>query len=101
MTSREKLLQLRRDFYTNNSLNYDSISYFTSIEKDLEDLEKYEKALEIIARKLNPSVIKQNSYYYLVIPHPSPYHDSTYRFLLEEEGQILFELFGGTNYDTE
>ena len=66
-----------------------------------DDFEKYEKALEIIARKLDPSVIKQNSYYYLVIPHPSPYHDSTYRFLLEEEGQILFELFGGTNYDTK
>ena len=71
----------------------------TAYEQMREEYSKYEKALEIMANKLNPSVIKQNGYYYLVIPHPSPYHDSTYRFLLEEEGQILFEIFGGTNYD--
>ena len=39
MTSREKLLSLRHDFYLNEPVDYDSISYFTSIEKDLEILE--------------------------------------------------------------
>ena len=39
MKSKEKLLQLRHDFYTNDSLDYDSISYFTDIEKDLDFLE--------------------------------------------------------------
>ena len=43
MTTKEKLLQLRHDFYLNNSLNYDSISYFTSIEKELEILEIIKK----------------------------------------------------------
>lgn len=46
MTSREKLLQLRHDFYTNDSLDYDSISYFTSIERDLEVLECFKKLFE-------------------------------------------------------
>ena len=39
MTSKEKLLQLRHDFYSNEPLDYDSISYFASIERDLEILE--------------------------------------------------------------
>lgn len=39
MNSREKLLQLRHDFYIKKELNYDSILYFTAIEKDLEILE--------------------------------------------------------------
>ena len=39
MTSKEKLLQLRHDFYNSEELNYDSIAYFTTIEKDLEILE--------------------------------------------------------------
>ena len=43
MASKEKLLKLRHDFYTNEKVNYDSISYFTSIEKDLEVLEVLEK----------------------------------------------------------
>lgn len=69
------------------------------IEKDLENLEKYERALEIIAQKINPSVIiVQNDHYCLCVPHPSPYHNSYYRYLSEEEGKILFELFGGEVY---
>ena len=102
MTSREKLLRLRHDFYNNDPLDYDSASYFTSIEKDLDDFEKYERALEIIAQKINPSVIiVQDDHYALCVPHPSPYHNSFYRYLSEEEGKLLFELFGGTKYGSE
>ena len=46
MTSREKLLQLRKDFYLNKPVDYDSVSYFTTIEKDLEILEDFIKLFE-------------------------------------------------------
>lgn len=46
MTSKEKLLQLRHDFYNNKELNYDSVAYFTTIEKDLEVLQQYKKIEE-------------------------------------------------------
>ena len=72
------------------------------LEKKLDDFEKYERALEIIAQKINPSVIiVQDDHYALCVPHPSPYHNSFYRYLSEEEGKLLFELFGGTKYDSE
>lgn len=72
------------------------------LEKNLDDFEKYEKALEIIARKINPTVIiVQNDHYCLCVPHPSPYHESTYRYLSEEDAKILFDLFGGTNYNEQ
>ena len=51
MTSKEKLLQLRHDFYNNDTLKYDSIAYFTAIEKDLDRLEKYEKAKVLIKKR--------------------------------------------------
>lgn len=43
MTSKEKLLKIRHDFYTNEEVKYDSIDYFTAIEKDLEVLEILKK----------------------------------------------------------
>lgn len=66
---------------------------------DFETLEKYEKALEAIARNINPSVMIQNGQYYLVIPQADL--TSSFRVLSKDEGDILFELFGGTNYDTK
>lgn len=39
MTSKEKLLKIRQDFYTNEKVKYVSKDYFTAIEKDLEVLE--------------------------------------------------------------
>lgn len=46
MTSKEKLLQLRSDFYHNYEVEYDSIDYFNSILKDLEKLERYEEIFD-------------------------------------------------------
>lgn len=39
MTTLDKLRKLRTDFYNNDKLEYDSLDFFTSIEKDLEVLE--------------------------------------------------------------
>ena len=47
MTSREKLLKLRTDFYKQGSVDYDSIAYFTAIERDLKVLEMIEKRLKV------------------------------------------------------
>ena len=45
MTSREKLLKLRSDFYKQDPVDYDSTAYFTAIERDLEILEAQGKII--------------------------------------------------------
>ena len=47
MTSREKLLKLRTDFYKQGPVDYDSIDYFTAIEQDLKVLEMIERRLKV------------------------------------------------------
>lgn len=61
-----------------------------------EQFEKYEKALEIIAEMIRPRiVIKYGNYYW------KEWIRSTeiIHALTPEDGQLLMELFGGTNYD--
>ena len=47
-SSREKLLRLRHDFYTDEPVDYDSINYFTSIEYDLRRLEKLDRVITLL-----------------------------------------------------
>ena len=60
-------------------------------------LEKYEKALEIIAERIQPGVLIQNGQYYLTTPDLDRLN--FIGVLSQAEGKLLFELFGGTNYD--
>ena len=51
MTNREKLLKLRHDFYLNGPVDYDSISYFASIERALEALEIIRNHVEVVEKE--------------------------------------------------
>ena len=64
---------------------------------DFETLEKYEKALEIIAERIQPKVLIQNGQYYLTTPGIDMLNFVC--VLSPKEGKLLFELFGGTDYD--
>ena len=60
MTDREKLRQLRQDFYAPGEIKYDSIAYFTSIEKDLE-------ALDILSKYVSFKLYEQDSCYFIQV----------------------------------
>lgn len=70
----------------------------TAYEQMREEYSKYEKALEIIAKYINPSiVILFGSYYWKECVNST----EIYHALTPEDGKLLMELFGGTNYDTK
>ena len=53
MTNLEKFYKIRHDFYNHDELDYDSISYFTSIEQEL-------KALEVIKSHITEQIANTN-----------------------------------------
>lgn len=69
-----------------------------TIEKIKEEHQKYEMALEIIDKYVHPSIIIQNGSYYWV---EGCGRDLFWYALTPEDGELLFELFGGTNHDSK
>ena len=68
----------------------------TAYEQIREEHSKFEKALETMSWTLHPAIVISNDRYYLTIQG-----GDLIAVLPKDEGEILFELFGGTNYDTK
>ena len=110
MTIREAIektkLEFKRIKYFKNECSAcvedEVIEAIEMVEKELDSLVKikeehqeYEKALETISWTMNPAIIIQNERYYLTIQG-----GDLIAVLPKEEGENLFELFGGSNHDS-
>lgn len=61
------------------------------------NIEKIDKTLEIVAERIQPKILIQNGQYYLTTPGIDRLNFVC--VLSPVEGKLLFEMFGGTNYD--
>ena len=87
MTSKEALKKMLDDLknyesYFADDGYYDNKEQFDIIEKDLERLEKLEKAFEVLKKSLLLSVVEIHEHYYVCA------HDNNY-FMKKEEADLI------------
>ena len=90
MTSKEALKKMLDDLknyesYFADGGYYDNKEQFDIIEKDLERLEKLEKAFEVLKKSLLLSVVEIHEHYYVCA------HDNNY-FMKKEEADLIKEV---------
>ena len=95
----EQLKQIRHDFYINGKVDYDSISYFTNIERALQALEIIKTKKLDVCSFINNFVERNNSYETYVLYFEKPieidYCVISEELLTEEEFNLLIDVLRG------